>query len=263
MKLGVLHSSDRRGTPRSSAKIAEIVLQAIAKQGNLESNSYAECLFDALKEYPPPFGMAWYGERYREYACDPYWLSISLVANSEVEADGAKKLWEISGQAPRHISGLIQRHSRDEVRHAHLYIAVLQHVFPTALEAKLRKDFLSRIPVYKTSDEPTENRELSTLQLLDKIIQINLGEIRTLIHQMLLEPMLLEYSKSASKPVVGRLLHSLRQDESRHIAYTSKIIKAYGDHGYKEFIWQTMHCRLAAFNEITLDQVSGLIIDGE
>lgn len=255
--------NNRRDIPRSSTRVAEIVFRANAGEGGAGYSSYGECLLRALGEYPPPFGMAWYGKQYRSYACDPYWLATSLVANSDVEADGAKKLWNLASQASGDLSDKLRRHSADESGHARLYINLLYRVFPSSLGSDLRETLGCLNLDMRCETKLEMQREMSEVDLLDNVIQINLGEIRTLIHQMLMAPMLIEHSNSEEKNVVSRLLQALRRDEVRHIAYTSEVIERYASLGHKEFILETMKKRLAFFNEMTLNQVSALVVDGK
>jgi hypothetical protein len=61
--------------------------------------------------------------------------AASLVANFEVEGDGARKLWKIAGRAEhQHEAKLVQQHAIDEARHARLYIHMLETVFPGAID---------------------------------------------------------------------------------------------------------------------------------
>src|SRR6186997_1603184 len=114
--------------------VAELTLNALRDIGLSRLDRYSRILIDACGTHPPPFGMAWYGDQYRAYAADPYWLATSLMANAEVEGDGATKLLKIAAYAQRDDhSALVQQHAVDEARHARLYVHMLDRVFPEAL----------------------------------------------------------------------------------------------------------------------------------
>src|SRR3989338_3923768 len=101
--------------------VPDIALESISATGELAS--YARLLRVACSESPPPFGMKWYGEKYRSLACEPEWLARSLVLNAEKEAAGSEALWHLAGSiAQQDISHKVRLHAIDESRHAKLYI---------------------------------------------------------------------------------------------------------------------------------------------
>jgi len=65
------------------AFVAEDVIQALRARGTEVLPVYEAALREACTAHPPPFGQAWYGDRYRAVASDPMWLAFSLVANAE------------------------------------------------------------------------------------------------------------------------------------------------------------------------------------
>jgi hypothetical protein len=244
--------------------VAELTLNALVGAGVAGIEQYSGSLIAACDAHRPPFGMAWYGDQYRSYARDPYWLASSLVANAEVEGDGARKLWKIAGYAGEQAEEkLIQQHAVDEARHAKLYIYMLETVFPGVLDEDLKTATREMSPPISMRESVERSEPVQRLRLLDDLVQMNIGEIRTRIHQQLLRPVILAHSPLEQRDRITRSLDSLLRDETKHIAYTAELIEAQARAGYDDFIRVTMAKRLAQFNEITLNEVGALIFDGE
>ena len=203
----------------------------------------------------PPFLLAWYGDRYREFAMNLDWLAHSFVANAEKEAEGARKLAKIAASARGHaFAPRIFAHAKDEARHARMYIAMLKLIFPEALDESSRKQLLASFPVFGALsdwDEPPRALEA----ILDDIIQMNIGEIRTRLHQMLLRPVAGAACPKANAGSLLDLLQRIHEDEGRHILYTAQILEEQAREGYAAFIDAVYARRVRDFGEITLREV--------
>lgn len=244
--------------------VAELTLSALQDFGTPVLPRYARILAESCAAHEPPFGMAWYGERYRSYAADPHWLATSLVANAEVEGDGATKLWNIAGRSDQQeMARLIQQHAVDEAGHARLYLSMLKLVFPDALSPDLSGALQSLPPSLSMYGELPNGQAAPTMRMLDDLVQMNIGEIRTRIHQQLLRPVILAHCPVPQRARIERALDGLLEDETRHIAYTAQLIEQHCTLGHEEFVRMTTAKRLAQFNEITLNEVGALIFDGE
>jgi len=244
--------------------VADLTLSALRSAGIHGIEGYSESLISACDQHRPPFGMAWYGDQYRSYARDPQWLAASLVANAEVEGDGARKLWRIAGYAERENEAkLVQQHAVDEARHARLYIYMLDTVFPGALDEQLQAATKAMWPPISMGVTLNRSAPVTALRLLDDLVQMNIGEIRTRIHQQLLRPVILAHCPASERERIARALDALLRDETRHIGYTAELIEQANKGGHEEFVRVTMAKRLAQFNEITLNEVGALIFDGE
>jgi len=243
--------------------IAENTLAAVAALRPLaDLPVYREVLENACARTPPPFGMAWYGEKYRQYAADPYWLCQSLIANAEKEGEGAAKLWAIAGRAGGP-SAAIKAHAVDESRHAKVYISMLGTVFPGSVDPDLRASLLALSPGYRMSQDLPVASLGREQRLVDEIVQMNIGEIRTRIHQLLLKPVVLAHAGDETRPRATHMVDALLGDETRHIEYTARLLEGFARRGYEEFIRTSFQTRLQQFNEITLDEVGALVFDGE
>ena len=225
---------------------------------------YAACLRKACESDPPPFGLRWYGEKYRALASDASWLAMSLVQNAQVEGDGSKKLWNLAGRTrDTVIADHVRRHAVDESRHALLYIAMTRAAFPRALDSALEQMLSNVSPKYGSHDVPVVLEASSEDWVLDELIQMNIGEIRTRINQLLLRPMVQVHAAEEARPIVQRLLDALLLDETRHIAYTAKLIEAAAAGGRRRYVENVMAQRVRDFNEITIHEVGTETFAGE
>jgi Mg/Co/Ni transporter MgtE len=102
------------------------------------------------------------------------------------------------------------------------------------------------------ADEPPEGEPVSQEAMLDEIIQMNIGEIRTLINQMLMRPVVAAVTDDANRDKAVRLLDSLGDDEARHISYTADIIDEIGDRAMSVHY---MTLRQREFNGITTSEL--------
>ncbi|MFN9645105.1 MAG: hypothetical protein ACK6BG_08320 [Cyanobacteriota bacterium] len=217
---------------------------------------YEAALDQAVESSPPPFGQAWYGVKYRSVAADPQWFATSLIANSEKEAEGSRKLWELAGRCSiPEIAEAIRQHAIDESRHALLYLAILDLIFPGALDDDAKQYANSLSPRYSQHDFPPDVDKVSIEVVLDELIQMNIGEIRTRIHQLLLRPVAMAYCPEENQMKLTRILDSLMEDETKHIDYTARLIDRLGHELSLELVQAIMTQRVAEFNEITLSEV--------
>jgi len=206
--------------------------------------------------------MAWYGEKYRNVAADPNWLALSLIANAAKEGEGAQKLWRLVARTEdQEVAEQIRMHAVDEARHARLYIVLLETAFPEAVSEELRPSLLALSPGYSPKDRPTTSQPVAENYVLDELIQMNIGEIRTRIHQLLLRPVLTVYCPSDRRGKLQKILDSLLDDETRHIEYTARLIERGCNRGFGDFVYHTMAKRLDEFNHITLREVGELTFD--
>jgi hypothetical protein len=244
--------------------VADLTLDALGARGAGSLPLYAACLRKACESEPPPFGMWWYGEKFRALASDPNWLALSLIQNAQVEGDGSRKLWSLAGRTPDPaIADHVRRHAVDESRHALLYLAMLKVAFPHALDAELSALLVNVSPRYGSHHVPAVLAPSSDDWVLDELIQMNIGEIRTRIHQLLLRPMVHAHATEEARPILQRVLDALLLDETRHIAYTAKLIEAAAVGGKRSYVESVMLQRVHDFNVITIREVGAELFAGE
>jgi hypothetical protein len=251
-------------TTASASFIAADTCKALRDRGTEPLAHYEAALDEAVQSAPPPFGQAWYGEKYRSFAADPQWFATSLIANAEKEAEGSRKLWELVGRCPDpKIAEQVRQHAIDESRHALLYVNILEILFPDALDEKDREYAHSLSPKYTQHDFPPETDKASMESVIDELIQMNIGEIRTRIHQLLMRPVAIAYCPDETQDRLMRILDSLMEDETKHIEYTARLIEGFCRDLNSELVGSLMRERVSDFNEITLDEVGEQKFVGE
>jgi hypothetical protein len=220
-----------------------------------------ELITHEVEQQWPPFVADWYGQRYRQFAADPDWLARSFVANAEKEAAGARSLWLIAAEAHEHpFAGEIADHARDEARHARMYLGMLDMTFPGALVEDDATAMRGEFPVF--SDGTPEARPARSLEsLLDDLVQMNIGEIRTRLHQLLLRPVALAVAPVENRQRLALSLNRIYEDEGRHIIYTARILEAQAASGHGALIASLYERRLADFAVLTLEEVGAGAFD--
>lgn len=236
--------------------VAELTSAALRECGTEVLVSYERSLCAACEATPPPFGFDWYGDAYRQLAINPYWLIQSLISNAAKEGEGATELWNISGQiTDTTVAEAVRRHAIDESRHSRYYIRLLSLAFPGAADEALLRQLIKLSPGYKLAERPDRTTARDYADIIDLLIQTNLGEIRTRIHQLLMRPVLIAFCPSPNQSRLLRILDSLLVDETRHIQYTARIIERACGNGYEEFVHDTIGQRLDQFNRLTTTEL--------
>ena len=242
--------------------VAELTLEALTAAAHKDLPNYSKLLRSAFTDHPPAFSQKWYGDRYRQYAVDPLWLGQSLIDNSLKEGEGANKLWKLAGSAEDHIAEAVRVHAVDEARHARLYLGMLKKTFPDGVDEDDMKVLYKSAPQFTIKDSPVRGPALSQLTVVDHLIQMNVGEIRTRVHQLLLMPVIQVHCPQEKRTYLQGILGSILADETKHILYTAEIIEtATNDMG--AVVQDLLYQRLQEFNQITLDEVGLKSFDDE
>ena len=209
-----------------------------------------------IEEQWPPFVDHWYGERYREFTLDPDWLARSFLANADKEAEGSRKLWKIAGGSRKFpFADAVRAHAVDEAQHARMYVAMLDLTFPGALSPRDAEALLASYPLYIDEQPPLATLERDLQSLLDDIVQMNIGEVRTRIHQMLLTPVALAVAPAENREQLSAALARIYADEGRHIDYTAEILETYFSLGQGPALRALYARRLMDFGNLTLQEV--------
>jgi hypothetical protein len=236
--------------------VAEITLKALEQHSLGSLERYGRCLRTAFEAHPPPFSTAWYGERFREMARDPEWFANILVGNASTEGWGASKLWQLAGKTHEEpISELIRQHAMDEARHSRIYTHMVARVFPGTMSGALEEEFKTLAPTFRSGDRPERLPPYSHQAVLDNLLQMNVAEIRTMVNQLLVRPVLMTYCPEESRPLITRMLDRLMWDETRHVGYTAQLMEQALASEDAEFIQDTVPIRFSQFNEMTLGEV--------
>jgi hypothetical protein len=234
--------------------IAELTLKVLRAHGGAAWSNYSDALITACRKAPPPFGTKAYAKIYGDVAKDAGWMAVSLIQNAQGEGEGSGHLWDLAASTPDvRVSAHVKAHAIDESRHAKAYVAMLDLTFPDIVDDDFHARLNSLSPGY-TQRSPLEAQMGSPYAspiTLDDLIQMNIAEIRTLVHHILQRPMLLEHCAPERRRRLARLHDRVRLDEVRHIAYTAALIEEAAHRGELGAVKGLMQERLSDFNAIT------------
>jgi hypothetical protein len=224
---------------------------------------YRRALTQACDRFPPPFGLGYYGDVYREAAGDPGWLAVSLLTNADREGDGAQRLWSLAAStADAETSAQLKQHAIDESNHAKIYLRMTDLVFADAIEPAFRTELDSLSPGYTRTTALVANVQspFAHPATLDDFIQMNIAEIRTTVHHLLQRPMLRAHCKPEHAPQLIRLQNRLLREEIRHVVYTAKLIEYWGAEA--DAVADLFGERVRDFNDVTLAELDRRAFDG-
>lgn len=238
--------------------IAHSTLQALREQNVPVLFHYDDLLCNACKQSPPLFGETAYADIYHDAARDPQWLAISLITNAEREGDGATRLWNLAASTPdASMAGQIRQHAIDESHHSRAYVQMLDIAFPGAVDRKLHEELLTLSPGYSRQEAPlaTPGSAFAHAITLDDLIQMNIAEIRTRVHHLMQRPILLQFCPADSRPRLARILDRLLHDETRHVAYTARLIEGFCTRGDAALAKALLVERMDDFDAITRQEL--------
>ena len=239
--------------------VARATLRALAEHGVPALPSYRRALLAACEASPPAFGRKAYADLYRRSARDPEWVALSLATNAQGEGAGAEHLWDLAACTPDpHVAGQIREHAIDEARHSRGYVTLLGLIFPKAADAALLARLKKLSPGYtrKSRLRAKNGSAYARAATVDELIQMNIAEMRTRIQHLFQRPVLIAYCPPQRRARVRRILDSLLHDETRHIAYTARLIERAAQASGPKPVIDLMKARLRDFNEITEDDVA-------
>jgi hypothetical protein len=96
-------------------------------------------------------------------------------------------------------------------------------------------------------------------QLMDHLVQMNMGEIRTRAHMLLLSPIIYTLTPESAKARVRNILEGLVTDEIRHISYTARFIESWCRSGDSKRLLALYRQRLHDFHRLTIDQTEASV----
>jgi hypothetical protein len=238
--------------------VARLTVEALGRLGGASRPHYLQALTTACRKSAPVFGTRRYGDIYRTVAINPYWMATSLMMNAQREGEGAGQLWDLAVSTPHEgIAVQVRQHAIDESRHSRAYIALLDLAFPGAVNEEFHAELTTLSPGYNRQSprDPRPESPFAHPITVDDLIQMNIAEIRTLMHQRLQRPVLLAHCAPERRERLTRILDVLAADETRHIAYTANLIENFARTGGAQEMTRLMHERLRDFNAITLEDL--------
>jgi hypothetical protein len=233
---------------------AELALTSLRSHYREAGSYYRDALVTACRKAPPPFGTRKYEKIYRDVARDPNWMAVSLIQNAQGEGEGSEHLWDLAASTPDpRVAAQVKAHAIDESRHSKAYVAMLDLTFPDVVDNKSRAQLASLSPGYtqRSPLEPHAGSPYASAVTLDDLIQMNIAEIRTLVHHIIQRPMLLAYCAPERRRRLALLHDRLQVDEARHIGYTATLIEEFARRGKADIVNRLMQERMSDFNAIT------------
>jgi hypothetical protein len=90
---------------------------------------------------------------------------------------------------------------------------------------------------------------------MEELIQGNFTEIRALILQLLLRPVMQAYAPPEHREKLLRVSDRLIHDETKHIEYSARFIEKYAQE-HREWVRATMLDMMKLVNDVSLAEVS-------
>ena len=247
------------------SKLALNYLQTYSPQ---PFEGYSAYLMEACEIHSPLYGTAWYGDIYHQLVRKPEWFANSLIINADKEGYGSRQIWKFSQNIENQkYAELVRGHSIDESRHSKMFITMLDILFPTAIETEFREQLKALSPGYSKQNHPptkpiTTDHFMKEQTVIYELIHINLIEIRALILQLLLRPVLQAYVTPEALSKLTRMSDLLIHDEVNHIGYSAYCIEEFIKHGNNELVREMMIDRQAAINKLTLEdlELEGIVL---
>jgi hypothetical protein len=233
---------------------AELALESLRSHYRAAGPYYRDALITACRKAPPPFGTKKYEKIYRDVARDPNWMVVSLLQNAQGEGEGSEHLWDLAASTPDpRVANQVKAHAIDESRHSKAYLAMLGLTFPDVVDDKSRAQLAPLSPGYtqRSRFEPHAGSPYASAITLDDLIQMNIAEIRTLVHHIIQRPVLLAYCAPERRHRLALLHDRLQVDEARHIGYTAMLIEEFAQRGKADAVKRLMQERVSDFNAIT------------
>jgi hypothetical protein len=226
-----------------------------ALQGSERSNDverYLELFHGGVALELPPYFRAYYGISFRHHIDNPYWVIQSLISNAVKEGEGSRDLAAVADACEsEELTSDLSVHIADEARHCRMYVQLIDTAFPNAMPSNVREAVIQKMPPVGYEKTFKGGTLHNSWKMLDYLIQINLGEVRTRLHQKLLEPVLHAYCPEQNRESLCRTLCKLAGDECCHIQYTASRIGALSREFKPKAVSELFLRRFCEFNRYT------------
>ncbi len=239
------------------ADYVEDVLQAVHQHVDDDLPLYTDSLKAAFDRVQPVFARRQYAELFWHCSSTvPAWIAKVVLANAKAESEGSAKLFQLWTQVDGNACAeeQILAHADDESRHSRIFLRLTELAFPGTISRADMQRFEGELPDVRRLAREKALVRVSERFLIDHLVQMNIGEIRTRLHMHLFAPVIHACAPEENKRAVRRLLEGLVRDEVRHIGYTARLMESWARDGSAELIRNLYVGRLHAFNEITVDQ---------
>ena len=233
------------------------VLVAVRSRYDHDLALYSDCLTNAFCRSEAIFWHPRYLEFYWHCVTTvPNYIQEVVVANADAESHGSEGLFDLWTKVrgiPEIDSG-VRSHFLDEARHSRLFLHLTNLTFPEYFDEgtlAAKKDALFN-PTKYVEDIPSSNASIA--YIIDNLVQMNIGEIRTRAHMYMIGPVLTALAPKENREKVDGILAGLVYDEVTHIGYTAKIMNSLCQSSHKKLVFDLYEQRVRDFNVFTLEQ---------
>jgi len=240
----------------------EDLLSDVREYADHDLPYYASSLRSAFTQVEPLFTRSRYAEFFWHCASTvPGWLPKVVIANSEAESEGSAKLLKLwrTVSYNSEVEDKVLVHAKDESRHSRLFLCLAERAFPSWLVPGEIARLNDRLPDVRRKKYEKAEHQIPEALLIDHLVQMNIGEIRTRIHMHLLAPVIYAFTPKEYKDSVGRILEGLVRDEVRHIGYTALLMEKWAEDGAVDYLDRLYSERLHDFSLVTLRQTEPAI----
>ena len=233
------------------------VLGHLRQRFNSDLTHFTDCIRGAFANVDAVFWRGQYLEFYWQCVTTvPGYVQEVVLANAHAESAGSKglhALWQ-SVRGLQEVEDGVERHFRDKSRHSRLFLHLTNLTFPAQFsERDVETEKLKLFDATSASTEKAK-RSADLPILLDNLVQMNIGEIRTRAHMFMIGPVLTALAPSRNEEAVDGILSGLVYDEVSHIGYTACLMEEWCRDGHKRLISDLYATRLTDFNKYTIEQ---------
>jgi rubrerythrin len=225
---------------------------------------YTDALRAAFAQVEPVFTRDRYSAFFWNCATSvPDYMPRVVLANGAAESEGSAKLLELWSEIHRDetVASQVMVHAQDESRHARIFLRMTELAFPGTVGSDEFERFERSLPDVRNRDHRKAETELPEEHIIDNLVQMNIGEIRTRLHMHLFAPIVYGMTPDENKRAVQRLFEGLVRDEVRHIGYTARLMERWAENGARRLIADLYAGRLDTFNRMTYEQTESAVRD--
>ena len=238
------------------------LLEVAREYTDHELPHYTDALTAAFHDVQPVFTRPRYAGFFWHCATTvPGYAARVTLANGPAESEGSEKLFAL-WQGVQHDDSAAEQvlqHARDESAHSRLFVRLTEAAFPEFLPPGAGAQLAGAMPDIRNRPLVKTPAPVPHEHLIDHLVQMNIGEIRTRLHMHLFAPIIHGFAPEEGKPTSRRILESLVGDEVRHIGYTALLMEQWSTEGAGDRIRALYQNRLHIFNELTVEQTEGAV----
>ena len=245
-----------------SEEYVEELLEIVRDYTGDELPNYSDSLRAAFREVEPIFTRPRYAEFFWHCATTiPAWTARVILNNAQGESEGSEKLLDLwrGIRSEAHVADQVMAHARDESRHSRIFIRLTERAFPSDFESSDLQSLEARLPDVRVGKHEKARTRIPENHIIDHLVQMNIGEIRTRLHMHLFAPVVHGMAPADNKRAVRRLLGGLVRDEVRHIGYTAKLMESWAESGSGGLIRRLYRGRLKTFDQMTYQQTQDAV----